>query len=330
MKKRIVMVLCAVWLCLGVIGGKAEVRVDGQAFLNAISEVVQERNEFIWNNAGVTMELTFDDREEEIELSGWFTGGDETTLPDFANIQRYTNRPEEIHNDVDCSNDVNLILDLIPAFWEADGHGGNPFVEENIEKFKAECSAPDDSMLQCHSVAFMDIGGMMDVMVFGLQYYSPETGEIYGENQEWMVNNELYLMLRNSVKDGNEEYPYVRTYLLITDQNVIADIARAIDIIGEDEGRYSILHEWLKRRENGKAETSEAEIAEEGMNIKIHKEGNVNVRQKSSADSAKVGSARAGATYPCLSVADNGWFEIQLEDGTVGFVSPKMATIVEE
>lgn len=72
--------------------------------------------------------------------------------------------------------------------------------------------------------------------------------------------------------------------------------------------------------------TSSSESSGSGQ-VRIRKGGNVNVRAESNSDSKKVGSAKAGATYPYLGVADNGWYKIQLEDGTVGYVSPNMSTL---
>ncbi len=63
--------------------------------------------------------------------------------------------------------------------------------------------------------------------------------------------------------------------------------------------------------------------------VKIRDSGSVNVREKSSQDSARVGSADAGAMYPCLGVAENGWYKIRLADGTVGYVSNNLATLIE-
>ena len=50
----------------------------------------------------------------------------------------------------------------------------------------------------------------------------------------------------------------------------------------------------------------------------------VNVRSEPNANSAKVGTVTPTRTYPLLGVADNGWAQIQLPDGAVGYISPKM------
>lgn len=76
-------------------------------------------------------------------------------------------------------------------------------------------------------------------------------------------------------------------------------------------------------------ETTAEEVVPSDAQVKIRDDGGVNVRKESNSDSAKVGTAKAGATYPLLSVADNGWYEIQLSDGTTGYVSPKMSSLVE-
>lgn len=76
--------------------------------------------------------------------------------------------------------------------------------------------------------------------------------------------------------------------------------------------------EWVK-----------TEPAEQERKVRIRKSGDVNVRKESNSDSARVGSAKAGAEYPCLGIEDNGWFRIQLENGDIGFISGKMATLME-
>ena len=66
-----------------------------------------------------------------------------------------------------------------------------------------------------------------------------------------------------------------------------------------------------------------------GMYVYITNGKNVNVRAESNADSARLGSAESKKTYPCLGVAENGWFQIMLDDGTVGYISGKMAKLVD-
>ena len=75
--------------------------------------------------------------------------------------------------------------------------------------------------------------------------------------------------------------------------------------------------------------TTTVESNNDAMLVKIRDEGSVNVRQKPDADSKRIGHVAAGSIYPCIEIASNGWFKIELEDGTQGYISPKMATLVE-
>lgn len=52
----------------------------------------------------------------------------------------------------------------------------------------------------------------------------------------------------------------------------------------------------------------------------------VNVRAKADPESAKRGFAKGGRAYPLLAKAANGWLKIRLEDGTEGWVSPKLVS----
>jgi uncharacterized protein YgiM (DUF1202 family) len=55
----------------------------------------------------------------------------------------------------------------------------------------------------------------------------------------------------------------------------------------------------------------------------------INVRSEPNAKSARVSTATPGQTYPLLATMDNGWYQIQLKDGTTGYVSPKTAKPIE-
>ena len=61
--------------------------------------------------------------------------------------------------------------------------------------------------------------------------------------------------------------------------------------------------------------------------FQVRDSGNVNVRSKSNSESPKVGTAIANATYPLIS-EENGWYQIILEDGTIGWISGKMGQTI--
>lgn len=64
--------------------------------------------------------------------------------------------------------------------------------------------------------------------------------------------------------------------------------------------------------------------------VTIRKSGDVNVREEDSTKSRKLGSAKAGTSYPCYGVSKNGWFLIELPDGTRGYVTNSYATLIRD
>ena len=72
------------------------------------------------------------------------------------------------------------------------------------------------------------------------------------------------------------------------------------------------------------------------LTLSVYAEGTVeitssktaNVRAKPNTDSAVVGRVQPGDTYTYTAIADNGWVKLILPDGTEGYISGKMATII--
>lgn len=137
------------------------------------------------------------------------------------------------------------------------------------------------------------------------------------------VNNEIYFFNRYLAYDGETgETPMTAT--LITDQAAVRDLAEFF----RNAGLLTdpLLLGWLE----GPAQApAAAEADKPAMQVRIQESGNVNVRAKPNADSARVGSAKAGEIYPCLSIASNGWYEIELPNGKTGYISPKKSTLME-
>lgn len=137
------------------------------------------------------------------------------------------------------------------------------------------------------------------------------------------VNNEMYFFNRYITYD-KETASYPMTATLITDQAAVRDLA----VFFHEAGILTdpMLIGWLE----GSVEApASAEAEKPAMQVRIQESGNVNVRAKPNADSARVGSAKAGEVYPCLSIADNGWYEIELPNGKTGFISPRKSSLVE-
>lgn len=57
-------------------------------------------------------------------------------------------------------------------------------------------------------------------------------------------------------------------------------------------------------------------------------EGGVNVRAGFTVDAPKIGMIKQGEEFVCIGIADNGWYKILLEDGTVGYVSHKLVKLL--
>ncbi len=61
--------------------------------------------------------------------------------------------------------------------------------------------------------------------------------------------------------------------------------------------------------------------------VRINRDRGCNVRSGPSQDSLKVGTTLSDRRYPVLGFADNGWYLIELPDGTIGFVAPNLARL---
>ena len=79
--------------------------------------------------------------------------------------------------------------------------------------------------------------------------------------------------------------------------------------------------------DEGQAETMAT--AETQGKIRIMGSGTVNVRQKSNADSKRVGYVRTGDVYEYVDIAQNGWVKIVLNNGTEGYISGKLVEFEE-
>ncbi len=64
--------------------------------------------------------------------------------------------------------------------------------------------------------------------------------------------------------------------------------------------------------------------------VTIRKSGAVNVRADDNTGAKKIGSAKAGHSYPCLGISKNGWYLIRLEDGTEGYVTNTLTTLKKD
>ena len=63
--------------------------------------------------------------------------------------------------------------------------------------------------------------------------------------------------------------------------------------------------------------------------VRIREGTPVHVRETGSTEGKRVGGAKGGMIYDCVGIAPSGWYGIRLEDGTIGYVSNKLAVWVQ-
>lgn len=128
-------------------------------------------------------------------------------------------------------------------------------------------------------------------------------------------------------------------FVCIPDQDFVFDIVN--DMFHGESTRPFVsndLIEWLSRRpESGflapviiADEETETPAVQPEKYVRIQEKGDVNVRQKPNTESKRLGRAKAGEEYKWLSTASNGWYEIQLDEDTTGYVSHKVTTLIEK
>ncbi len=67
----------------------------------------------------------------------------------------------------------------------------------------------------------------------------------------------------------------------------------------------------------------------EQLMVRIMREGTVNVREEPDAKSKRVATVPANAVYPLVGIAENGWYKILLPSGAQGYVSSRLARIID-
>lgn len=95
----------------------------------------------------------------------------------------------------------------------------------------------------------------------------------------------------------------------------------------KDQSRYDYMGDYQKLLST--AILAGTETVPVSKSVTITYQDTVNVRKEADANSSRVGVAHPGKTYAYYETADNGWHRIQLEDGTIGWISGKMGTVIE-
>ena len=161
-------------------------------------------------------------------------------------------------------------------------------------------------------------------------------GSLYGEKVNYSVLHDL------RVKDGclqakldNEYHDTIETvengWILFQFSGMDMYFEKMDDSISLEQVLDKIFQDAAGQDNSAAAapETNAEPAAASSQKVRVNEGSNPNVRSQPSADSQKVGTARSGKTYELLDER-NGWYKIRLEDGTEGWISGGMASVVSQ
>lgn len=121
---------------------------------------------------------------------------------------------------------------------------------------------------------------------------------------------------------------------LAEDLAALAGLYNALGTLSDDNASSSDQMKALGSMlgymsEMEKEENAENNTQVSGSTVIITSSGRVNVRSTPKADGIIVGHAEPGKEYQYLGSESNGWLNIKLPDGTVGYISGKMGKVQE-
>ena len=117
------------------------------------------------------------------------------------------------------------------------------------------------------------------------------------------------------------------------DLQALAGLFNALGTLSDDDASAADqfhalgdMYDYLSGLDEHDEETNS--FAKEPQVVRIVSNKTVNVRSAPNTDSVVVGKVDSGKEYEYLGTAPNGWLNIKLPDGTVGYVSGKMGEVV--
>ena len=93
--------------------------------------------------------------------------------------------------------------------------------------------------------------------------------------------------------------------------------------------QYKIKYIFSLTSSTSEKDNSEIASKDSQKKIRINNNSDANVREKPTQDSSKVGRAYANEIYILLESSSNGWYKIRLSDGKEGWISGKLAEIIQ-
>lgn len=148
----------------------------------------------------------------------------------------------------------------------------------------------------------------------------------YDETSGDLVDD-VYLMVVAKAAEGNG---YVALY---NDKEIVADYLTQVEVNSEASDFQRVIIQWFVHNYDeimGSANVSEENApVSDGMTrdsyigiVTVTSNKSINVREEATQDSELAGVVRSGQWFYVLSIAENGWYEIQLAYGVTGYVSP--------
>lgn len=193
-----------------------------------------------------------------------------------------------------------------------------------------------DNRMECYIVADQDRVGsflaeqyLLDQLMTTSQYKDLKRGSEGNDVimlQQALINNGWLSTEANGVYDKqtqNAVHSLQKQLGLKT--TGIADINLQKILYGEMTVQDIALETWLAPYV--KQAERKASSYDTTQMVKIL--SNANIRAEANADSKRIGSAKSGETYICLGVEDNGWYRLQMDDGSEGFISGNLAEIID-
>lgn len=137
-------------------------------------------------------------------------------------------------------------------------------------------------------------------------------------------------IVRNASADPIDDkiYLYIN---LITDQAdigwICAEDAVVAPVTALLSGRDDIADVWLGLAGNAASEDYAFDMDFALGTVTITGSGSVHVRAGDGTDYASLGKVKPGDTFLSVGQADTGWYKIALDNGQIGFVSPKVVEL---
>jgi len=136
------------------------------------------------------------------------------------------------------------------------------------------------------------------------------------ENRRGTLIDDMYLLEILAAEDG------ALCYILYNDPQRVADYMEFVTVTADDSAfQYALAFWYLK---NYMLTAVDIEHEEGALGMLRVQNALCFVRASSDTASRIVARVRRGEWYPVLSMAENGWYEIRLTDGEIGFISPNL------